>query len=276
MVERRLTGMIAAAAALMIILIFWDAFRPKHPRRAVQPHAPTMAVSTPAQIPPPAPPPAPVPVPQAGMTLTEGTETPSEPREPTYIEMLARAETRRRIRASGTGTYLAEMVASSDSTLRRWDNRERSPIRVWIAPSTVSNFQPAFIAAVRGAFDTWTSVGVPVRFDFEADSEQAEVVVRWRIQFEIERTGQTDVRWDDNGEIQSAIVTFATFDPKSRPLGTDDIRVVALHEAGHVLGLDHSSDSTDIMYPTAKVRALSSRDIRTAVLLYQLSPGSLR
>jgi hypothetical protein len=43
-----------------------------------------------------------------------------------------------------------------------------------------------------------------------------------------------------------------------------------------VLGLDHSSDSTDIMYPTAKVRALSSRDIRTAVLLYQLSPGSLR
>ncbi len=56
----------------------------------------------------------------------------------------------------------------------------------------------------------------------------------------------------------------------------DDVRVVATHEVGHVLGLDHSKDSTDIMYPTAKVRDLSDRDTRTVLLLYQLTPGSLR
>jgi predicted Zn-dependent protease len=51
---------------------------------------------------------------------------------------------------------------------------------------------------------------------------------------------------------------------------------VATHEVGHLLGLDHSKDSTDIMYPTAKVRELSDRDARTVILLYQLVPGSLR
>ncbi len=56
----------------------------------------------------------------------------------------------------------------------------------------------------------------------------------------------------------------------------DDIRVVAEHEFGHVLGLDHSADSTDLMFPTAKVRELSDRDVRTALMLYQLSPGDLR
>ena len=34
--------------------------------------------------------------------------------------------------------------------------------------------------------------------------------------------------------------------------------------------------STDLMYATTKVRDLSSRDVQTARLLYQLAPGPLR
>jgi predicted Zn-dependent protease len=160
--------------------------------------------------------------------------------------------------------------------LRRWDNRSVTAVRVWFAPTRAANFQPSFPDAIRRAFVQWTSSDVPVRFDFGADSAQAEVVVRWRIQFEIERTGQTDLTWDENGHVQSAVITLATFDPKGRPMEADDVRVVALHEVGHLLGLDHSADSTDIMFPTAKVRDLSQRDVRTALLLYQLSPGTLR
>lgn len=279
MVERRLTGMIAAAAALILVLIFFDMFRPRRHGDTAAPVAPgaesAQAAAAPAQLPPPAPPAAPT-------SATQGTDFPVEPvppeaREPTYIELLARSETRRRIRASVGSTYLTDMLAvSNDSMLRRWESRKSSPIRVWFAPTNVANFKPAFLDAVRTAFGEWTSWGVPVRFDFDGDSTSAEVTVRWRIQFEIERTGQTDVSWDQNGQIRSAVITLATFDPKGRQLDTDDIRVVAAHEVGHLLGLDHSKDSTDIMYPTAKVRALSSRDVRTVLLLYQLTPGSLR
>jgi hypothetical protein len=271
--------MIAAAAALIMVLIFFDMFRP---RRHVDTAAPAAAG---ADSPRPAPAPAPLPPPPAPepapTSATQGTDFPVEPppdaREPTYIELLARSETRRRIRASGSSTYLPDMLAvSNDSMLRRWESRKSSPIRVWFAPTNVANFKPAFLDAVRTAFGEWTAWGVPVRFDFDGDSTNAEVTVRWRIQFEIERTGQTDVSWDQNGQIRSAVITLATFDPKGRQLDTDDIRVVAAHEVGHMLGLDHSRDSTDIMYPTAKVRELSSRDIRTVMLLYQLTPGSFR
>jgi hypothetical protein len=275
MVERRLTGMIAAAAVLILLFIFWDAFRPE----------PRPLSSRPEEV-------VPQPVPDSfnqppPTTSSQGTTVPAAPayqpgvstigHEPSYIELLARSETRRRIRASGNSTYLGDMLAvSEDSMLRRWDNRTVTPVRVWFAPTYAANFKPVFLDAIRTGFAQWTSAGVPIRFDFNADSTTAEVVVKWRIQFEIERTGQTDVTWDENGHIQSAVITLATFDPKGRAMEPDDIRVVAIHEVGHLLGLDHSKDSTDIMFPTAKVRELSDRDVRTAILLYQLSPGSLR
>lgn len=264
--------MITAAAVLIVLFIAWDMFRPKSHRLEPSDAGP-LTVDTSVAV---APPSLPQPIPPT--TTTQGAALPPPAgREPTYIDLLARSETRRRIRSSGSSTYLGDMLeASGDSMLRRWENRMSTPIHVWFAPTHAANFQPAFLDAIRTAFATWTSAGVPVRFDFDGDSTNVEVTVKWRIQFEIERTGQTDVTWDENGHIQSAVVTLATFDPQGQPMSASDIRVVATHEVGHVLGLDHSKDSTDIMFPTAKVRDPSDRDVRTILFLYQLTPGSLR
>jgi hypothetical protein len=198
-------------------------------------------------------------------------------RQPGYFDQLARAETRRRIRASAGYTYLGEVLAESrDSVLHRWDDRATRPVRVYVPAATVANFQPEFLNAVRRALERWADAGIPVRFTVDPDSTEAEVRFAWKVQFDIDRTGQTDLMWDQDGHILSALVTLATFDPHGQPLGPSDVQVVAVHEMGHVLGLDHSSDSSDIMFANTRVRDLSSRDIRTAQLLYELAPGSVR
>ncbi|HXQ28433.1 MAG TPA: matrixin family metalloprotease [Gemmatimonadales bacterium] len=197
--------------------------------------------------------------------------------ELSYIDQLARSDIRRRLRASVGYTYLDEIVAeSTDSALHRWDDRSTTPVRVYLGQDSVENFRPAFLGSVRTAFERWQDAGVPVRFDLDADSDHAEVAVHWKERFNIERTGQTDLAWDNEGRIQRALITIATFDPGGRPLSPDDVRVVALHEIGHLIGLDHSTDSTDIMFAKTRARDLSPRDIRTAMLLYQLAPGSVR
>src|SRR5438094_2915693 len=81
MVERRLTGMIAAAAVLIVLFIFWDAFRPT--RRPVD-----AAADGPMRI--AEPPPIPAPPPQATSpaqgatptTTSQGTAVPAGPCRP--------------------------------------------------------------------------------------------------------------------------------------------------------------------------------------------------
>ena len=268
--DRRLPILIVALSTLLVCAILWDAFvAPARRRRA----AVAKAVIDSARSAPPPPVHAPAPPPE-GASLQPA---PPPGSQQGYFDQLARAESRRRIRASAGYTYLSEVVAESqDSALHRWDDRASRPVRVYLPAGTVANFQPAFLDAVRSALDRWAEAGVPCRFAVETDSTQAEVRVAWRVQFDIDRTGQTDLTWNGDGHILSSVVTIATFDSHGRPLTPEDIKVIAIHEIGHVLGLDHSADSSDIMFARTRVRDLSARDVRTALLLYELAPGSVR
>lgn len=265
MSERGVPRWFAAAAVVVVALVMIDVVRRAVPARSVE----VVPLDTAAPI-TVVRPPAPPPVSQGGMAERG-------PSRSNYIEQLARAEMRRRIRASAGIAYLHAIVsAGSDSMLHRWDGRTTIPVRVHLASDTVANFQSEFLESVRQAFRRWEGAGVPVRFDLTADSTRAEVHVRWIDQFDIERSGQTDLTWNQDGQLLSGVMTIATHDHSGRVMGPEDVRIVTLHEVGHLIGLEHSPDSTDLMFPVAKVRDLSVRDVQTARLLYDLTPGSLR
>src|SRR2546425_13364280 len=133
MVERRLTGMIAAAAVLIVLFVFWDAFRPT-PRPVESASEAPLRIAEPPPIPAPQNPPPPQT--STPTTTSQGTAVPAGPngREPSYIELLARSETRRRIRSSGSTTYIGERLeASGDSMLPRRENRQTTPLPECVA-----------------------------------------------------------------------------------------------------------------------------------------------
>lgn len=178
---------------------------------------------------------------------------------------------------AGPESYLPAMLVEGDSLLRRWTERTANPLRVHLQPGRVSGYTADLREASRAAFVRWERVGgIPVRFVFVNDSAGADVVVRWIERFPLRRAGQADIRWNGAGWIVSGTLTLATHTSDGLQLPQDAVYTVALHEIGHLLGLGHSDDSLDVMFPTTAVHDITPRDRHTARLLYAVPPGSLR
>ncbi len=115
-----------------------------------------------------------------------------------------------------------------------------------------------------------------VRFAEVLDTTGADIVVRWIDRFDIDRAGQTDLTWDQLGRVRRATISLALHSTAGAPLSDPALLSVAVHETGHAIGLPHSPDSNDVMFPSTRTSALSERDVRTAQVLYQLPPGSVK
>jgi predicted Zn-dependent protease len=188
-----------------------------------------------------------------------------------------KAEVRRRLVERGSGTYISEMLAERDSALARWPDREGHPLTIWIQPTSgVAGWSEAYVNSVREAVGTWDALQLPVRFAFTSDSARADVHITFIDQFEEAISGRTKWERDDNWWITDADIVLAVHHRNGPALDEEAMRALALHEIGHLLGLDHTEDATSIMAPRVRVRGLSNADRATVRLLYTLPPGGVR
>lgn len=207
-----------------------------------------------------------------------GSSSPARPvatNTPT-IDRLARLAARQHLSREGGRTYLDSLVISTDSLVRRWPDRNGAALRVFLIEGGPSGYQPRMAGFVREALNRWENTGVGVRFSPTSDSTEAEIVVHWIDHFDFDRAGQTDLTWDRAGRVRKARISLALRTNTGFAMPDEALMAVAVHEAGHALGMPHSPDSNDVMFPATRTGTLSERDRRTAQVLYQLPPGSLR
>jgi hypothetical protein len=169
-------------------------------------------------------------------------------------------------------------MLSQDSGAARWPDRPLEPIRVWVEPeSTIPDWRREYVAAARDAFERWRSAGVPIRVNFLVDSVGAEVRVVWSDRFGDSRIGSTRRYRDQHWWIVAGDITLALHTSSGMPLPPEVVGATAIHEAGHLLGLNHSPDSTDLMAAQHHgVHEPSPADLATMRLLYTIPPGRLR
>ena len=184
---------------------------------------------------------------------------------------------RRRIELGANGTYISEILGERDSALARWPERLTQPVRVWVGSNpAIEGWDDSYPDRVRDAFDQWADLGIPVKFTFVRDSTDADVHVSWIDHFDSPISGKTVWARDSKWWIVSANITLALHHNAGELLDPKAIHAIALHEVGHLLGLDHTADTTNIMTARVRVRDLSEADRATMKLLYSLPPGSVK
>ena len=184
---------------------------------------------------------------------------------------------RRRLTSGATGTYIDEILLERDSSLARWPERISQPVRVWISSgSHVAGWKEEFPGRVRSAFEEWSKLDIPVRFVFVTDSAQADVRVTWIDHFNTPISGKTLWARDRSWWIVNGNITLALHHNGGEPLDDAAVKAITLHEVGHLLGLDHTLDTSNIMTAKVRVRDLSVADRATMELLYTLPPGSVK
>jgi hypothetical protein len=191
--------------------------------------------------------------------------------------LLDPSEMRRRIAMAHEGTYIAELLVARDSVMARWPERIGRPLRVFVGDGAgIDGWTADYLPAVRDAFDTWAMAGIPLRFSFTEDSTLADIHVGFLDRFPSGISGKTVWSRDGNYWLISSDIQLAIQHPAGGRVTPPQMRAIALHEVGHLLGLDHTRDSENIMAARVRVRELSEADKATVRLLYSVPAGKVR
>lgn len=158
--------------------------------------------------------------------------------------------------------------------IRRWD---KPSVNIFIMPMKLgikglSNTESKKL--IKKAVETWNIASKGrVSLSIVDAQKDADVVIKWRQNVSL-ICGISDCDSVSNGRLRSMTMTVGIGSEfLNVPIDKKELYFVILHELGHILGLGHSDDKSDVMNPLSLTSDPTERDMTVLKILYTFPVG---
>lgn len=146
-------------------------------------------------------------------------------------------------------------IDKSDSSL--WNGRHWSwrsyPLKIYVKHSPSKYYKPLYRDYIEYAFKEWERVDNRITFAFVYSPDSADIIIRFvdnltKI-YDENFLGLTETDYNKYKDITKAHVQLGLLKFNNEKITDGEMKAAIIHETGHALGLGHSSNDKDIMYP---------------------------
>ena len=146
-------------------------------------------------------------------------------------------------------------IDDSDNSLwngKYWEYNDY-PLKVYVKKSSSRNFKEKYTTYIDYAFKIWTAADERIKVIYSKSASDADIIFTFEDnlmeKYDENYLGLTDYELGKNNRITRSFIEISLLKFDDRKISDGEIKSTIIHELGHALGLGHSSNHVDLMYP---------------------------
>ncbi len=138
-----------------------------------------------------------------------------------------------------------------------WDGKHwedfRFPLNIYVMDSNSDYFKSSYKDYVKYALDVWRKADDRIMYNFVKSVNEADISVIFvenlGEEYEENYLGLTDYNVDRDKIIDFSKIQISLLKNGNEKVPAGELKATIIHEFGHALGLGHSKNEKDLMYP---------------------------
>jgi predicted Zn-dependent protease len=114
-------------------------------------------------------------------------------------------------------------------------------------------YKNIFRSYVEYAMSIWENADSRILFEYVSNSRNADIIIVFEenliYKYDDNYLGITDYNLTSDKKISKSVIEIGLLKFNNEPVSDGEVKATIIHELGHALGLGHSENENDIMFP---------------------------